>query len=32
MLVIGLIGLALDLGFRWLEKIKSMRWGFRHES
>jgi NitT/TauT family transport system permease protein len=32
MLVIGLIGLALDLGFRWLEKIKSVRWGFRHES
>jgi NitT/TauT family transport system permease protein len=32
MLVIGLIGLALDVGFRWLEKIKSVRWGFRHES
>ena len=32
MLVIGLIGLMLDLGFRWLEKIRSVRWGFRYES
>jgi NitT/TauT family transport system permease protein len=32
MLMIGLIGLALDLGFRQLEKIRSVRWGFRHES
>jgi NitT/TauT family transport system permease protein len=32
MLVIGLIGLTLDLGFRRLEKIRSLRWGFRHES
>jgi len=32
MLLIGLIGLTLDLGFRWLEKIRSVRWGFRHES
>jgi NitT/TauT family transport system permease protein len=32
MLVIGLIGLTLDFGFRWLEKIRSVRWGFRHES
>ena len=32
MLMIGLIGLALDLGFRRLEKIKSVRWGFRNES
>ena len=32
MLVIGLIGLALDFGFRSLEKIRSVRWGFRHES
>jgi NitT/TauT family transport system permease protein len=32
MLVIGLIGLGLDLGFRRLEKIRSVRWGFRHES
>ena len=30
MLVIGLIGLALDFGFRRLEKIRSVRWGFRH--
>jgi NitT/TauT family transport system permease protein len=32
MLVIGLIGLALDIGFRRLEKIRSVRWGFGHES
>ncbi len=32
MLIIGLIGLILDSGFRWLEKIKSVRWGFRDES
>lgn len=32
MLVIGVIGLTLDLGFRRLEKIRSVRWGFRHES
>ena len=32
MLVIGLIGLTLDTGFRQLEKIPSVRWGFRHES
>jgi NitT/TauT family transport system permease protein len=31
MLMIGTIGLALDLGFRRLEKIKSVRWGFRHD-
>jgi NitT/TauT family transport system permease protein len=31
MLVIGLIGLVLDLGFRRLEKLRSVRWGFRHE-
>ena len=29
MLLIGLIGLTLDLGFRRLEKLKSVRWGFR---
>jgi NitT/TauT family transport system permease protein len=29
MLMIGIIGLALDFGFRRLEKIKSVRWGFR---
>lgn len=32
MLLIGVIGLVLDTGFRRLEKIKSVRWGFRHES
>jgi NitT/TauT family transport system permease protein len=32
MLMIGVIGLALDLGFRRLETIKSIRWGFRNES
>jgi NitT/TauT family transport system permease protein len=32
MLMIGLIGLALDFGFRRLERIRSVRWGFRHES
>jgi NitT/TauT family transport system permease protein len=31
MLMIGVIGLVLDLGFRRLEKIKSIRWGFRDE-
>jgi NitT/TauT family transport system permease protein len=29
MVMIGLIGLALDLGFRRAEKLKSIRWGFR---
>ncbi len=29
MLLIGLIGLALDVAFRGLERIKSVRWGFR---
>ena len=29
MLMIGLIGLALDFGFRRLERVKSIRWGFR---
>ncbi|HSU57839.1 MAG TPA: ABC transporter permease [Bryobacteraceae bacterium] len=32
MLLIGVIGLALDLAFRRLEKVKSVRWGFRDES
>jgi NitT/TauT family transport system permease protein len=32
MLIIGLIGLALDFCFRRLETIKSVRWGFRHGS
>jgi NitT/TauT family transport system permease protein len=31
MLIIGLIGLALDFCFRRLETIRSVRWGFRHE-
>ncbi|HEX4379471.1 MAG TPA: ABC transporter permease [Candidatus Acidoferrum sp.] len=29
MLLIGVIGLALDILFRRLEKIRSVRWGFR---
>lgn len=29
MIVIGLIGLALDVGFRRAERFKSIRWGFR---
>jgi NitT/TauT family transport system permease protein len=29
MLLIGVIGLVLDAGFRRLEKVKSIRWGFR---
>jgi NitT/TauT family transport system permease protein len=32
MLMIGVIGLILDLGFRRLEKMRSVRWGFRLES
>jgi NitT/TauT family transport system permease protein len=32
MLVIGLIGLALDVGFRQVEKLPSVRWGSRRES
>ncbi len=32
MLLIGLIGLILDLGFRRLETIQSIRWGFRDAS
>ena len=32
MLLIGVIGLILDLAFRRLEKIKSVRWGFRDVS
>lgn len=31
MLLIGIIGLALDFLFRGLERVKSVRWGFRHE-
>ena len=32
MLLFGLIGLALDLVFRRLKTIRSVRWGFRDES
>ena len=32
MLMIGVIGLILDLAFRRIEKVKSVRWGFRNES
>lgn len=32
MLMIGIIGLALDIAFRRLEKFKSVRWGFRSEA
>ena len=32
MLMIGTIGLILDLLFRRLEKIKSVRWGFRNDA
>jgi NitT/TauT family transport system permease protein len=31
-LLIGVIGLILDLAFRRLEKIRAVRWGFRLES
>jgi len=31
MLMIGLIGLCLDIGFRKLEAVKAVRWGFRNE-
>jgi NitT/TauT family transport system permease protein len=31
-LLIGVIGLMLDLAFRRLEKIRFIRWGFRNES
>jgi NitT/TauT family transport system permease protein len=32
MLMIGLIGLVLDIAFRQLETLKSVRWGFRGDS
>jgi NitT/TauT family transport system permease protein len=32
MILIGLIGLVLDIGFRRVEKFRSIRWGFRSES
>lgn len=31
MVIIGVIGLLLDISFRRLERIKSIRWGFRNE-
>lgn len=31
-LLIGVIGLVLDFGFRRLEKLRSVQWGFRGES
>jgi NitT/TauT family transport system permease protein len=31
MLIIGVIGLSLDVGFRRLERLRSVRWGFRHD-
>lgn len=31
MFMIGLIGLVLDLGFRKLETIEAVRWGFRND-
>jgi len=31
-LLIGVIGLALDFCFQRLEKLKSVRWGFRHSA
>jgi NitT/TauT family transport system permease protein len=31
MLLIGLIGLGLDVGIRSLEKLKAVRWGFRYQ-
>lgn len=30
MLIIGIIGLMLDVLFRRLEQVRSVRWGFRH--
>jgi NitT/TauT family transport system permease protein len=32
MLLIGLIGLTLDVAFRYLETFRAVRWGFRNES
>jgi NitT/TauT family transport system permease protein len=32
MILIGLTGLALDTGFRRIETLRSVRWGFRNES
>lgn len=32
MILIGLTGLALDTGFRQIETLRSVRWGFRNDS
>ena len=32
MLLIGVIGLMLDIGFRQLETFRAVRWGFRNDS
>jgi ABC-type nitrate/sulfonate/bicarbonate transport system permease component len=32
MILIGMTGLALDLGIRRAERFKSIRWGFRNAS
>jgi len=31
MVMIGVIGLMLDVGMRSLEKIKSLRWGYSED-
>jgi NitT/TauT family transport system permease protein len=31
MLIIGVIGLLLDMGMRSLEKVKSFRWGYSED-
>jgi len=32
MLLIGVIGLVLDILARQLERLRTVRWGFQHES
>src|SRR6185437_10024529 len=32
MLLIGIIGLSMDMGFRRLQRIRSVRWGFSNAS
>ena len=32
MLMVGLVGLVLDLLFRQLERLRSVRWGFRRDA
>ncbi len=31
MVIIGVIGLLLDMGMRSLERVKSLRWGFSED-